>query len=213
MNGLNPLSLNMFAKCPLRGNPKTRLQPPLNRDQARRLHIQLAERTLRVLREVDDAGLTLWLDQPSDHPWVSDQSKKNGCRINIQQGDTLGDRMFNAFETCLSGNSAAILVGSDCPVITANHIYSAAKSLTEGNDAVFFPSDDGGYALIGLVHNNEALFDGVDWGSDRVITQTRDRLTALKWRWVELGTLWDVDTPADLHRLEREDIALPKVDY
>jgi glycosyltransferase A (GT-A) superfamily protein (DUF2064 family) len=33
------------------------------------------------------------------------------------------------------------------------------------------------------------------------MAQTRERLHALRWRWRELDTLWDVDRPADYQRL------------
>ena len=44
-------------------------------------------------------------------------------------------------------------------------------------------------------------FAGVDWGSARVMAQTRQRLAALGWRWHEADPLWDVDLPQDLERL------------
>ena len=45
------------------------------------------------------------------------------------------------------------------------------------------------------------VFDHVDWGSDQVMTQTRQRLTDLGWHWAEPLTLWDIDRPADFTRL------------
>ncbi|RLA31853.1 MAG: glycosyltransferase, partial [Gammaproteobacteria bacterium] len=66
---------------------------------------------------------------------------------------------------------------------------------------VLGPAEDGGYVLIGVRRLSPVLFEGVDWGSDRVLRQTRARLTALGWRWHELRMLWDVDRPEDLMRL------------
>jgi len=57
--------------------------------------------------------------------------------------------------------------------------------------------------LIGLRRMAD-LFTGVDWGSDRVLAQTRDRLAAAGLKWQELATLWDVDRPPDLARLTRQ---------
>lgn len=31
----------------------------------------------------------------------------------------------------------------------------------------------------------------MNWGTDRVMAQTRERLAALGWRWCEPATLWD----------------------
>ena len=44
------------------------------------------------------------------------------------------------------------------------------------------------------------LFQGMKWGTGRVLQATRDRLSDLGWRWRELETLWDLDRPEDLKR-------------
>jgi glycosyltransferase A (GT-A) superfamily protein (DUF2064 family) len=66
---------------------------------------------------------------------------------------------------------------------------------------VFSPTEDGGYALIGLTRCDERLFEGIAWSTPRVMDETRARLRGLGWRWRELDTLWDVDRPADYERL------------
>jgi glycosyltransferase A (GT-A) superfamily protein (DUF2064 family) len=65
------------------------------------------------------------------------------------------------------------------------------------------PAEDGGYVLIGLRQFDARLFSNVTWGTERVAHETRERLQSLGWRWQELETLWDVDRPADLVRLEQ----------
>jgi glycosyltransferase A (GT-A) superfamily protein (DUF2064 family) len=61
--------------------------------------------------------------------------------------------------------------------------------------------EDGGYHLIALRRHEPRLFAGVSWGTNRVLAQTRLRLSALGWRWHELTQRWDVDRPGDLERL------------
>jgi glycosyltransferase A (GT-A) superfamily protein (DUF2064 family) len=41
----------------------------------------------------------------------------------------------------------------------------------------------------------------VSWSTDRVLDQTRSRLSTGGWRWHELPERWDVDRPDDLDRL------------
>ena len=48
------------------------------------------------------------------------------------------------------------------------------------------------------------MFDGIDWGSSRVMEQTRSRLRELGLSWHELEPRWDVDRPEDYDRLLRE---------
>jgi hypothetical protein len=94
-----------------------------------------------------------------------------------------------------------VLVGTDCPALTADYLAQAFALLDGGADAVVGPAEDGGYILIGLRRTDKRLFDGVAWGTASVLDETRARLAALGWSWQELETLWDVDRPEDLERL------------
>ena len=64
------------------------------------------------------------------------------------------------------------------------------------------PTDDGGYAAVGLRRPQAGLF--VDTVSDTadVMSQVRGRAHALGLRVRELETLWNVSVPADLARLD-----------
>jgi uncharacterized protein len=72
------------------------------------------------------------------------------------------------------------------------------------NDVAVLPADDGGYVLIACQASPNAPFCGVDWGSDRVLEQTRQRCQTAGLRIWEGKTLWDVDRPEDLRRLKME---------
>ena len=95
----------------------------------------------------------------------------------------------------------AMLIGTDCPALTPRDLRLAAHHLEAGADAVFSPTEDGGYALIGARRCDLRLFEGIAWSSATVMEETRARLRDLGWRWEELPTLWDVDRPADYERL------------
>ena len=96
--------------------------------------------------------------------------------------------------------AGTLVIGTDCPALTVAQLRQAAESLAD-HDAVAFPADDGGYVLIGMKAPAHELFSGVDWGTDRVMAQTRQRLAILGWRWTEPANLWDVDRPEDVARL------------
>ena len=66
------------------------------------------------------------------------------------------------------------------------------------------PAEDGGYVLIGLSSPDPGLFEGIAWGGETVMAQTRSRLARAGTKWKELETLWDIDRPEDCARLERE---------
>ena len=118
------------------------------------------------------------------------------------QGD-LGDRMHRAFrEAMATGAERAVIVGTDCPEITAD-LVQRAFHLLDRNDVVLGPAADGGYYLIGMRRLVPELFSGITWGTERVRQQT---LTAARRAGVSVGLLdllSDVDRPEDLSVWER----------
>jgi rSAM/selenodomain-associated transferase 1 len=119
------------------------------------------------------------------------------------EGD-LGRRMHTAFAHLLHTPNcdAAILVGSDIPLLTADHFDEARKTLDATRGVVLGPADDGGYYLIGMRRVYAELFEGVEWGMSSVLTDTlwiADR-AGIEARLIRPA--YDVDTLDDLHRLE-----------
>ena len=91
--------------------------------------------------------------------------------------------MFAAFDK-LCAKGPVLLIGTDCPALTPGHLRMAATALQEGDDAVFLPSEDGGYVLAGLRQADANLFADMPWGSAEVMAETRRRLlqSARRWR-------------------------------
>ena len=63
------------------------------------------------------------------------------------------------------------------------------------------PSDDGGYYLIGLRKLHHSLFEEIDWSTERVLGQTRQRARELNLEVELLPTGYDVDDATTLRRL------------
>ncbi len=192
--------LLVFAKAPQPGAVKTRLIPLLGERGAAALHARLIEHTLGIASEAALGPLELH-GAPAADPLLSACAARYNARLVEQCAGDLGTRMHNAFAAALAGGAPAILVGADCPPLTAHHLRQAAHALAGANDAVVTPTEDGGYALIGLKRCDSRVFAGLAWSTPSVMDETRARFTALGWRWAELATLWDVDRPADYARL------------
>jgi len=96
-----------------------------------------------------------------------------------------------------------VLIGSDCPALTVDHLLEADRALRAGHDAVFAPAEDGGYGLIALRQCARELFTDLPWSEATLMRETRVRLRQLGWSWHELDTIWDVDRPADYLRLQQ----------
>jgi rSAM/selenodomain-associated transferase 1 len=196
----------IFAKAPKAGRVKTRLAGVLGAEGAARLHASLVDRTIRMALAADCGAVELH-GAPASHSFLRALARRHALRLHSQGEGDVGKRMFRAFQTGLRMHRRMVLIGSDCPEMRAADLRRAAR-LLRGCDAVLAPAEDGGYPLIGLTRTDPSLFAGVDWSTSKVMTQTRERLAKLGWRWRELRTLWDVDRPADLARLQRSRLLL-----
>jgi len=182
------------------GAVKTRLIPALGAAGAAALHARLLERTLETASTAAVAPVELWCAPDTDDDAFVMAAKRWSVTLHAQSPGDVGIRMFAALGEALGYCDRVVLVGCDCPALTATDLAAAFAAL-EDSDVVLGPAEDGGYVLIGVRRLSPVLFAGVDWGSNRVLRQTRARLTALGWRWHELRMLWDVDRPEDLMRL------------
>ena len=116
----------------------------------------------------------------------------------------MGRRMAHAFYATLRKTDSALLIGTDCPSLTCADLKEAGRVLRQNNHAVIGPAEDGGYVLLGLHQVAADLFEGVSWGTESVLEETRERFRNLNWRWDELPERWDVDRPEDVNRLMSE---------
>jgi uncharacterized protein len=198
---MNSTAVIVFAKAPQPGAVKTRLVPALGAEGAAALHAKLARHTLDTVRAASLNAVELHCAPDRDDPFFRYCQGQYGVALELQVAGDLGMRMHAAFGKSLAAHVRVLMIGTDCPALTARHLRQAEKALREGNDAVFVPCEDGGYALIGLARADPTLFDGIAWSSASVMAETRERLRALGWKWHELETLWDVDRPEDYQRL------------
>ena len=192
----------VFAREPILGKVKTRLSAALGEEGALALYQQMLARIGACISASQLARLDLWVTSNPSHE--SFLSICNELNIYIQNGDDLGAKMAFTCDHTLVAEAAqsVLIVGTDCPVMDAAYLDSALTRLQAGSDVVIGPAEDGGYVLIGMRRPLPALFADIPWGTDRVLAETLTKLEALSINYHLLPTLWDVDTPADLPRLQ-----------
>ncbi|MCG6658130.1 glycosyltransferase [Halomonas campisalis] len=196
--------LAILAKAPLPGRVKTRLIPALGAEAAARLHAKLLRQTLAVATAATvPHRITLWTALDHAHPLFLELARHLGIELCAQPEGDLGRRMHYALAAM---PEPGLVIGSDCAVLTPALLRQCHSALSE-SDAVCLPAEDGGYALIGARRPESGLFAGIDWGSERVMAQTRHRVEALGWRLACPATVWDVDRPEDVVRLQGVDAA------
>ena len=200
-----PVTFQLFAKAPVPGTVKTRLFPALSPRDAATLHTRLVAHTAAALAEaraaLPESTAELWCAPDCNDPTLAAIAVQHRLAPRQQRGPDLGSRMQRALARAMPG--IAILVGSDCPLIDSSLLLSAVDALID-SDAVFVPTEDGGYALIGCRERVPDCFEGIPWSTDEVMRATRRRLEANGTRFRELLRAWDVDTPEDLARLRAD---------
>jgi len=184
--------LVIMLKEPRVGRVKTRLARDIGAVAAT---WWFRHQTGRLIRRLDDRRWRLWLGVSPDAALASRAWPTHLPRIAQGSGD-LGRRMTRLFQRLPSG--PALIVGGDIPGITRTHVNRAFRALG-GHDAVFGPTVDGGYWLVGLKRmapTPPALFTDVRWSTEHALSDTLAGLSGLRIAFVE--TLQDVDTVADL---------------
>jgi len=194
------VALLVFARAPVPGRAKTRLIARLGEWGAARLQARLTARTLRTARAAGFAAVELHAT-PGRHAFFTLCKREFLLPVKSQTGKDLGERMHRALRDALRRHRAAIVVGTDCPILKPQDLRLAARWLRGGCDAVIAPAEDGGYALVGMRKVCAGIFSGIEWGGVNVYRETAKRLDAAGYRWRALRTVWDVDRPADLDRL------------
>src|SRR5262249_31335791 len=170
------VAIAILANAPLPGLAKTRLAPVLGADGAANLQARFIARTVTTAQSAAVGPVTLWVASDLRHPVFQTIAARRGVALAAQPEGDLGARMMAAVE---AANGPAIVVGTDCPPLTPEHLQAAAQALVDGIDVVIIPVDDGGYGLIGMRRPQPALFEGMTWSTSFGMAETRRRLIAL----------------------------------
>jgi rSAM/selenodomain-associated transferase 1 len=195
-------ALLIFVKYPFPGAVKTRLSPELTPEQGAAFYRALAEEVIEV--NISGAGYeSIVCFAPESARGAVRSWLGPDIRLWSQLGDDLGSRQFHAIREAFErGYRKAAIIGSDCPTITPGDIEEAFSSLSE-YDLVIGPCEDGGYYLIGASRPIGSLFEGISWGSERVLSETLEKAQEAGLTFEFLDVKYDIDSYTDLERYYR----------
>lgn len=190
----------VFCKAPFPGQVKTRLATVIGPQEAARSYARWLEHQVRDLCRARLAPVELWVSPDTRYPLFQRLRDVLNVSLHEQATGNLGQRMQQAFQQALDRHESAILIGTDCPIMSTGYVRRALDALAAGIGVVFGPAEDGGYVLLGQNCVHSDLFDRIPWSSDKVMQQSRQRLLAAHQEWAELETLWDIDTIGNYQR-------------
>ena len=149
---------------------------------------------------LDGTELALAFTPAEAHDAFAMLAAGSGFRLFAQRGRGLGERLQNIFaDTLANGYQAVTVIDSDSPDLPKSTVRESFRLLLSGRaDAVFGPSFDGGYYLVGLRRPQPELFENISWSTATVLEATLAKARAIGLK-TELLAWWnDLDTCADL---------------
>ncbi|HEX9666386.1 MAG TPA: TIGR04282 family arsenosugar biosynthesis glycosyltransferase [Thermodesulfobacteriota bacterium] len=190
--------LLIFVKYPEPKKVKTRLAKNIGFENAAMFYRKMAEQIIYDLSKLADHRKIVFFDPPERKNDVMRWLKFNGLSFIAQEGNSLGEKMSNAFSHAFSlGADKTVIIGTDCPQITIQTILTAFEKL-ETSEVVIGPSYDGGYYLLGLRRFIPEIFHDIDWSTNLVFDQTIKKLRHSGIKSDCLEMLRDVDTIYDI---------------
>jgi len=193
-------TLLVFAKAPDAGRVNTRLIPHIGVERATQLQHDLIHDRLNKFAQTGLCELQLWCSPDTEHDFFIQCHESYNVPLFRQQGDNLGQRMSHAIKVSLLTHRNVILIGTDAPALGVDEIEKAIQVLHNGNDVVLVPAEDGGYVLIGANLHSDQIFQSIPWGTDEVLKKTREKISQLSLKLVELEECWDIDRAEDYER-------------
>jgi uncharacterized protein len=201
-----------MAKASSPGRAKTRLVPPLTFDEAAALNTaflrDVADNVLLAARHAaPNAGIAGYAAYGP--PGTEDfflRTLPGAIGLIEAWQPNFGDCLFHTIDGILArGHMSAVVLNADSPTLpTALLVETAAVLAKPGDRAVFGPSSDGGYYLLGLKAPHRRMFDDIDWSTERVAAQTLARAAEIGLEVHTLPVWYDVDDVGDLRQLYGE---------
>ncbi|MDE0801107.1 MAG: TIGR04282 family arsenosugar biosynthesis glycosyltransferase [Rhodospirillaceae bacterium] len=192
--------LIVMARAPRFGAVKTRLAQDIGALNAWRFYRNTLASTVNRLsrRAIWSTALQVTPDRDvrPRRQWPSP------ARLLSQGHGDLGARIERGLTSSPRG-VPVVLIGSDIPGITPQHIRDAFKALGR-SDAVFGPAADGGYWLIGFANRRPIkwAFSDVRWSTAHALTDTQANIRNKRIAFVR--TMSDVDDGESYEGIRRQ---------
>ncbi|MDR3666677.1 MAG: TIGR04282 family arsenosugar biosynthesis glycosyltransferase [Ignavibacteriaceae bacterium] len=193
----NKSSLIVFLRYPEKGKVKTRLAATTSEEFAQQWYRKCVDKIMSEIDKIPNIETNIFYSDRKEKEkvikWLG-----NKFIYHHQEGTDLGEKMQNAFFNVFSHNSGkVIIIGTDIPDLNQN-ILTNAFELLDKNDIVLGPSVDGGYYLLGMNRLHNSLFEGIEFSTSTVLSETISKIDKLGLTFSILPKLQDIDIEDDL---------------
>ena len=187
--------LIIFVKNIIPGKVKTRMAKTLGEEKTLEIYQAMLMKIKEVVQFLPFEKAVFYSDEI-----VNDDIWDNTFQKHLQEGKDIGERMHNAIEKMYNNGYGKItLIGSDCYQLTSSIIMDSFRFLSD-HDVVIGPAQDGGYYLIAMTGLYNGLFEDKDWGTSKVLEQTKEDLRKYEIKHTFVAELNDIDDEEDLRK-------------
>jgi len=192
---------------------------PIDDKNVRFLHQAFITDTIINARAVEDVDIRLYY---INHPYrqrlikiITDylvKKFKNGEKDSFKQRlqtiplekERWGKRIEKVFKDCFrQGYKHVLVVGSRTPTISAHKFKTALKLLAE-SDAVFGPTPEGRYYVIGMSGSDHIKLSDFDWKSPSIYSEVASAFTKENLAWSELEIWYCIENPDEIEMMIRD---------
>ena len=197
MNDSDCIPLYLFAKAPLPGRVKTRMQPQLSEAQSAQLATLMLKQTVEKVSRFWPGKLILTVSPSINHALFDQLAHHYNLPLEAQVDGDLGSKMLHVLGQGIEQFGSAVVMGCDVPQITNKILLQVHARLVE-KQPIIGPASDGGFYLLGLNRMVPGIFAGVDWGSRQVIARVCQNFQHLGMALSHCSELRDIDNWDDL---------------
>lgn len=196
-------ALITFVKAPVPGTVKTRLQADMGTEKTVKIYKSFVIDILSLCSRLKGVDRFLGCAPTRDNDFLDRVSGKYRMQSFNQKGNSLGERIFNAFRFCAKkGYSDIVLIGSDSPSLPIDFIKKAFSELKK-NDFVIGPCFDQGLYLIGVKKGKiNQISRHIKFNTGKDVSMILKKLNTIKIRFFMLPFWYDVDNIDDFMFLE-----------
>jgi glycosyltransferase A (GT-A) superfamily protein (DUF2064 family) len=193
---------------------------PIDGENVRFLHQAFITDTIISASGINDADIRLYyIDSPERKKLVqivtdyltkrlpdgkdNDFLKNRLEKVKLQP-ERWGIRVENIFNDCFKqGYKNVLVIGSRTPTVTTKMMKTAIK-LLDGSDAVFGPTPDGRYYVIGMSGTEHIKLSEFDWKSPTIYSEVAEALQEKDLAWSELEIWYCVERSDELEMAIRD---------
>lgn len=197
MNDRKSIPLYLFAKEPVAGKVKTRMQPNISAKQSAELARRMLAQSIAKISKGWPGKRILSVSPDCRASLFKDLANQYHFELENQVSGDLGERLKHCLVKGIRDHGSAAVMGCDTPHVSTETLAAFNHSMQSGNNVVG-PAEDGGFYFLGLDVFDDELFSGVQWGGSRVLSKIQYNASNQGIEIRPLSPLRDIDNWEDL---------------